>query len=72
VHASEVVAVIQQVPGVAACALDALHTVAAGPTALIEADAGRRPRPPAGRRRCPGKAAELLLLDATPIPLGAL
>lgn len=73
VHAAEVVAVIQQVPGVEACALDALHIVAAGPTALIEAET-----PGVVHAHLPaaaaagGKAAELLLLDPAPIPLGAL
>ena len=72
-HAAEVVAVIQQVPGVEACALDALHIVAAGPTALIEAET-----PGVVHAHLPaataagGKAAELLLLDPAPIPLGAL
>lgn len=73
VHAAEVVAVIQQVPGVEACALDALHIVAAGPVALIEAET-----PGVVHAHLPaaaaagGKAAELLLLDPAPIPLGAL
>lgn len=73
VHSSEVVAVIQQVPGVAACALDALHIVAAGPAALIEAETPGvvHAHLPAAAAAA-GKAAELLLLDATPIPLGAL
>ncbi|MDD3329125.1 MAG: putative baseplate assembly protein [Zoogloea sp.] len=73
VHAAEVVAVIQQVPGVEACALDALHIIATGPAALIEAET-----PGVVHAHLPaaaaagGQAAELLLLDPAPIPLGAL
>lgn len=73
VHASEVVAVIQQTPGVAACALDALYIVASGAATPIDAETPGvvHAHLPAAAAAA-GSAAELLLLDATPIHPGAL